>query len=270
MPDSSVANDGNLQHWQQGDYALGVGGFIFADIAAGDELFDVEENVEDIVGLIVISQTCDIVRETGGRHYVAVCPLIKVDTEQIKETFKGRKPYLAAIENTQDDVFADLRRTFSVAKSLLATWNHCSGFSSEAGRVRFAAALERKFGQFAFPNEFDQATKKFRDRVWSRHDKTESEPGKVYRSIQQIRYRATPDWEASERNICILIVLNEEANREVELPVIKAELDRQFDKIEWPTGYKWDTPTYMMQTPDNLTASDILNSRRADFDFICF
>ncbi len=163
--------DEPLKHWRQGDFALEVGGFLYAGIAEGNGPFQAEGTYDSIVGHIVISQTCDIVRRTGGRLFVAVCPLIKVNEQNLSEIRHGRRPYLTDVENTDKEVVADLRRIMSVHKDVLQTWKRRSGFSNDLTRLRFAAALERKFGQFAFPDDFDRAIAVFRQRVWSRYSK---------------------------------------------------------------------------------------------------
>ena len=72
---STPNEDAPLEAWRQGDFASDAGGFLFAKPPSGDYPYDAKELTEGIVGLVIISQTCDIVRRTGGRHYVAVCPL---------------------------------------------------------------------------------------------------------------------------------------------------------------------------------------------------
>ncbi len=261
-----------LSEWRQGDFSLNVGGFLYAGASTDGEPFDAREVRKGVLGLVVISQTCDIVRLrwSDGRHYVAVCPLIQLAPEKIKEVHKGRRPYLSVVENVGDGVFADLRRPFSVDKDLLREWERVDGFSSETRRARFSSVLERKFGQFAFPDDFDSAFKNFKDRVWSRHDKTDSPPGKVYRSIQQIRFRVLPNWESQEKNLAVIAILLPAADREVDVEVISAELSEQLAKVELPVGYTWDEPQFVAQTADSLTANDILQSHRGDFDFLCF
>lgn len=262
--------DEPLKHWRQGDFALDVGGFLFAGIAEGDDPFDAEDITENIVGLVVISQTCDIVRCTSGRYYVAVCPLIKVTEQDLSAIRKGRRPYFTDIENTNKEVVADLRRVMSVHKNVLQTWEHQTGFSNDITRRRFGAALERKFGQFAFPDDFDEAIKQFRKRVWSRHAKPTSELGKIYRSLDQIRFAAEPNWTADKRKITVIAVLKEEDNREIDRATINKELNNILDKVLWPDGYAWSEQKFILATAKDLTAEDILLSQRGDFDFLCY
>ena len=268
---STTDEDAPLKDWRQGDFALGVGGFVFAAMPDGSEVFDPGEENEGVLGLVAISQTCDIVRRSGGRHYVAVCPLVEIEEGQIAAIRKGRKPYLTDIENAPDNAFADLRRVMSVDKDLLRKWDRQDGFSSEEGRARFAAALERKFGQFAFPDDFDAAIESFRKRVWKRHNRDESPIGKIYRSLSQIRFHADPGWDAEERAIAIVAVMKLEEDREVkERTEISDELRKAMAEIVWPDGYKWAAPDLLLETARALSGEDIIASRRGDFDFLCY
>ena len=263
-------DDESLQDWRQGDFAVDVGGFLFAGVAECGDAFEAEEHVDGIVGLVVISQTCDIVRKTGGRHFIAVCPLIKVHAGELSAIKKGRRPYLTDVENTDEMVFADLRRIMSIDKAVVCRWERQSGFKAEVSRVRFAAALERKFGQFAFPDEFDRALKTFRERVWSRHNKIQSKPGMVYRSLAQIRFRSDPDWSTEKRTISVVAIMHEKQEREVERNDINDELEGALGKIEWPDGYEWGTPKFLLGTAKDFTAQDVITSHRGDFDFLCY
>jgi len=258
-----------LSHWHQGDFALEVGGFLYASTPQSSEAYDVSEDATGVCGLIAISQSCDIVRETGGRHYVSFCPLVEVESDLASDIKKGRRPYFAHVENAEETVFADLRRIMSVEKQLVRTWKRHSGFRSEEARVRFAAALERKFGQFAFPDEFDGAIRRFRQRVWSRHSKQDSGPGKVYRSLEQIRFRADPNWAADERKISVVAVMQGSKPPKATRQEISKELEQEIEKIKWPAGYKWSTPRPLLGTAGDLTAEDILTSRNGDFEFLC-
>ena len=264
------ADEDPLSHWRQGDFALDVGGFLFAEPAEGDFAYDAREILEGVVGFIVITQTCDIIRRVDDeRDFVAVCPLLERPAEEINAIKKGHRPYLTEVENTPENVFADLGRVMSISKDLLITWERQEGFSSQGKRLRFAAALERKFGRFAFPDEFDAAVKQFHKRVWARHDKQGSEPGKVYRSLVQIRFKAEPDWDAERRKITVLALLHDEGDREADSDTIREELEISLARIELPQGYEWDSPNLIIAMPKDLTAEDLLSSQRADFDYLC-
>ncbi len=65
--------------------------------------------------------------------------------------------FFVTIENYKPNAVLDIGRVMSVYKKLQTSWEHSSGFSCESGRVKFAAALERNFGQFAFLDQVNRA-----------------------------------------------------------------------------------------------------------------
>lgn len=261
------AEDLFLNEWGQGDYSLNVGGFAYATVARGDSEYDIEEEIEDIKGLVLISQSCDIAQFHSGRHFVTACPLVEVDERLIKECKSGMRPYFAVVESYNGKAIADLRRVMSVHKTLVKRWKRYSVFSNEKGRVNFAATLERKFGQFAFPDQFNLAIGSFRDKIRKRHDKA-STIGAIYRSLLEIRFRAIPDWEAQRRKISVIAIRDPEKSESISLNQIEDELNNSLSKIIWPEGYKWDSPHVLLGFPNDLTADLIYSSRRGDFDYL--
>ena len=91
--------DRALAVWRQGDVALdekwfvqvGDGSSPLTDAAAqagpGVQALTVE-----CEGLVVVSQTCDVVRACTDRHFVEVSPLIRVDKEEAARALKGYLP----------------------------------------------------------------------------------------------------------------------------------------------------------------------------------
>lgn len=257
-----------LQQWRQGDYALDVGGFLFAEIAEEARAFDAHEASDEVAGLVVISQTCDVVRLTDDKRYVAVSPLVAKASGQWKQIASGRYPSLTSLEHAPEGMYVDLARIMSVSKQLLASWDRHPGFTAPERAIRFAAAIERKMGRFAFPDDFDKATKPFQDRVRERHSKPDSPIGKIYRSIDQLRFLASPHWEAEAVEITMLAVLHPNDKRFASDEDIRAELDAACKGINWPARYQWAEPAFYLATADDLRGSDILNSQLADFEYL--
>ncbi len=270
LPEAEDSTDKPLRNWRQGDYVRGVNWFVFLDLDESGEYVTKHTQCSDVVGLVAISQTCDIVRRTQNRDYVAVCPLIKVTENISDEVRRGRRPYMVRIENTDEDIVVDLRRVMSVQKNIVRTWERSEGFNSRYGSVQFAAALERKFGQFAFPDEFDEAIACFKKRVWSRHNRQSSPLGAIYRSLAQIRIRADPDWSADCKEITFIVIMKDKLEQNVTRQNINKELNTSFGKIEWPRGYDWSSQRFVLHTAGDLTAEDIISSNRGDFDFLCY
>ncbi|MEQ1864436.1 MAG: hypothetical protein ABL996_07250 [Micropepsaceae bacterium] len=258
-----------LATWRQGDYALDVGGFLFADVAEADGRFDAREADEDVQGMVVVSQTCDVIRLTPDKRFVAVSPLVKRDAKFWNEITVGRFPSLTLLEHPPSNgIFVDLARIMSVSKPLLASWPRQEGFTTAERAVRFAAAIERKMGRFAFPDAFDVATKELQNRVRSRHNKPDSDVGKVYRSIDQLRFLATPHWEAEAVEVTMIAVLHSAAKRLVSDRQIFTELDAQCKAVRWQKQFRWADPAFYLATADDLRGSDILNSQLADFEYL--
>lgn len=257
-----------LADWRQGDFVCGSHGFVC--LGSDGKTVGAKTIGIDALGYVLISQSCDIVRRTSGRDFVAVCPLIRIDEEKSKAAKKGRLPYMISVESAGAFVYADLRRVMSVEKDVLATWQRNVGFSTEKDRLKFAAALERKFGQFAFPDEFDAATKSFKEKVWSRYDKN-SPFNPIYKSLKQIRFGADPDWETSDsKRIFCVAVLSDQLENGVTREDVSKSLNNEFDAIEWPEGYEWNDPRLLLQTARDLTGEDLISTQRADFDFLSY
>ncbi|MGB8839546.1 MAG: hypothetical protein WCC64_00610 [Aliidongia sp.] len=141
-----------LTDWQQGDYTLAIREIFVADTWDGAQLSVITDPVH---GLVVITQTCDIVNDSSGKEWVTVCPLVGGNEQLCSEAATGRTPAFATLETpTNPRLVVDLGRMMSLHKDVLARLPRRRGFVTDLNRSRFAAALERKHGRFAFPDKF--------------------------------------------------------------------------------------------------------------------
>ena len=83
-----------IKNWRQGDYTLDVSQIVLAEDVEGEDLIPVGVPV---VGLIVISQTCDVVICSEGREWITVAALIEVDDQLLEHAEKGTTPSLVPI-----------------------------------------------------------------------------------------------------------------------------------------------------------------------------
>ncbi|MBA4491469.1 hypothetical protein [Paracoccus sp. S1E-3] len=170
---SSESDEGflvRLAEWQQGDFALGCGDFLFRDISKlTDEGEDDGGAVLDseIVGFAVISQTCDVVRDPERIRYVSVCPMVVVDAKRIGQIERGQAPRFGFLSATPDGVVVDFSRTMSVTKDLLVSWERQRGCHDESQQLEFSRALETFFGRFAFPDAFVASVASLRNAILS-------------------------------------------------------------------------------------------------------
>ena len=261
-----------LRQWRQGDYSTTITEIILATgLEDGTAVLAVD--AEEVQGLVVVTQTCDIINEAAGKEYVVVCPLRELKPEVVEEVRKGRSPSAVLLDNPPaPNVVVDLGRMMSLHKSVLVRMERREGYSTDEGRTRLAEALERKHGRFAFPDAFnDDVLAKLRSRILGAHGKETSDYGKAYRSIRTARVTAFPSWEPEEGEkveVLFHFVLHPEKDREATREAIAKALDEHLKKIEWPTGYKPGNPSYQLVLMEDMTAAEWTQSQPIDWDFI--
>ena len=135
-PDSDEAKriDAALKEWRQGDLALDEPWFIHAgdpaepltDSAAQATEGGLQALTSEVAGLVVVTQTCDIVRSCTTRPYVEVAPLMRVDADDLLTVQRGRRPAQATLPTlVASSLVADLDRVMTVEKSIVAKFEPC-------------------------------------------------------------------------------------------------------------------------------------------------
>ena len=180
-----------LAAWRQGDYTLSVLEFLVADGWNGTEL---DAGAEPVQGLVVVTQTCDIVNLAPGKEYVVACPLVELNAKSIEDVRNGRSPVAAVLENPpQPNVVVDLGRMMSIHKSVLARLHRQEGLVTDEGRARFSEALQREARPLrSSPTHL--TTTFYRNFAPNSPVLTEDRlnHGKAYRSIRTARVTAIP------------------------------------------------------------------------------
>ncbi len=121
----------------------------------------VETVSESIMGLVALSQTCDIVRDCRVQPFVEVAPIVKVDavtTEAIRRLKHPSYVYIPSM--SKRGLVADINRVMTVEKAVFAGMQHITGCKTDSERREFAQAIARKWSRFAFPDDFTDACKK--------------------------------------------------------------------------------------------------------------
>jgi hypothetical protein len=215
--------DAAMRVWRQGDAVLdGVPFFLhLADLArpitqearseaeaaapqAGDTLAGVPSQPR---GVVVVTQTCDVVRASAVRPFVEVSPLVEVAATVVEDVRRLRRPryaYVPAVAALM--LVADLDQTMTVEKTVLAPLTRVAGCLGDQERREFADALARKRARFAFPDDFAEALHGVVRRLKEKHGKGTGE-GALLRAIREIRVRAAPGWDAQEVRLTFLFVL---------------------------------------------------------------
>jgi hypothetical protein len=195
-----------LQEWRQGDLALDEHWFVhvgdaavpLSEAADQTEEEGVQALTSEVAGLVIVTQSCDVVRDCTERPFVEVAPLVCVGEEDLHAIRRGRRPAYAALPMLlRDCLVADLDRVMSVEKSVVATWKRTPGWVDDADARAFAQALARKRVRFAFPDDFTSFAKKLQGRLIDKHDRATDE-GRALRALREIRVTAGPAWDASD------------------------------------------------------------------------
>ena len=273
--------DAALQDWRQGDVVLGELDFVYmADLAtpltpeaaamaseeggssSGSTLAAVGQSVP---GLVVVSQSCDIVRSCERKPYVEVAPLMLVDDEALELARLGRTVAVAYIPAIADrKLVADLERVQTLEKTVVAQWNRLAGCRTDEEARNFAEALRRKRGRFAFPDDFVALTSRLSDRIKQKHNKNSGE-GEMLRALREIRVRGAPSWDADRVELTFLFI-KDDGRDPADEETWAAQL-RGLLALVKPAG-RYVAVTGYVATLDDITARDLVESDRLDFDHL--
>lgn len=215
--------DAALQQWCQGDTIFGSGlAFVHvADLArpvsaeakeqagamaaAGEKAGGTTLLESEVEGFVVITQTCDVVREAEKRPYVELAPLVEVSEADLAAIEGLQRPAFAFVPAlAAKRLVADLDRTMTIEKSVLVAQPRQPGVTTDAEVRAFALALARKRSRFAFPNTFVDLVRLLQKRIVARYGKT-SEEGLHVSALSEIRVAASPSWSAEPAEIFFLV-----------------------------------------------------------------
>ena len=199
--------DDELRHWRQGDVSLDAGlEFLhLADLSrphspasvevvgvSGGEtrMAGIATVAEEVEGVVVLTQTCDIVRSCQNRPFVEIAPLVRLDNATVEQVRRLKRPAFAYVSSmAAEGLVADLDRVMTVEKAVVANWRRTSGWDTDAENRAFARAIARKRSRFAFPDDFVLAADRFRRRMMEKHNRRTVE-GSHLRALREIRVRA--------------------------------------------------------------------------------
>lgn len=266
--------DAKLAAWRQGDCLLGDHWFVLrfdpahplsepAREAAASEGVDLAEAW--VRGFMVATQTCDLVRSCAARPFVELCPLVEVDPERLQEIRTGKRPGYAYLPLLSDRrLVADLDRTMTVEKPVIAACDRTPGCETDADIRRLSSALGRKRERFAFPDDFVSSVRSLQGRLVEKHSR-DSDEGRALRSLREIRVRAAPAWDAPQVELFFWF--------------IREEASASFDGQSWSTlSEKWldrvaaegrfQSVSGAVVTLQDLTAADYVESDPLDLDHL--
>jgi hypothetical protein len=264
--------DAAIQEWQQGDAALDEGWvFHVADPKAAltDAAADGAEAgplavPSEVEGLVVVSQTCDVVRTCVRRPFVDVSPLCRPPSAMLNEIRRGQSTRFACLPGLPDETLAvDLERTMTVEKAILAGWKRTRGCPTDEAARAFARSLARKRARFAFPDQFNKFVKPMQDRLASKHGKNSPE-GRALQALREIRVQASPSWSTSA-SIFFWFIRNDDQT-EFDGKGWDHWLDSWLGLLDSSSAY--GVPEGLVTTLQGMTAADYVASDPLDLDHL--
>lgn len=213
-------------------------------------------------GLVVVSQSCDIVRDWDERPTVLVAPLTLVtgqDLEKIRRLEKPSKVYIPGI--AAQSLVGDLDGIFPVEKALLATWKRVAGCPTLEDQRRFAKCLDRYFSRPAYPDDFKDLVGKLE--AWMRDKHDGNGAGEFLRMIDRVLVHAETPWDGPSVQLCFFLIPSLRATVEEDL----ARAVEAFEKKLGAVG-RYLKPKVQIQGLDAMPASLFLVAQPLDVEYL--
>jgi hypothetical protein len=274
-PDVIAAVDSAMQDWRQGDVTEPSVFYQFADVRRPTTALSVEAAkrassgaarvriTTPVDGLVVLTQTCDVVRSCTSRPHVEVCPLVQEDSVVASAAARGERPRYAALPHLGNTAVADLDRIMTVEKGYLSLLTRRPGWDSDEQIRRFQAAVARRYQRFAFPDDFVRSVKKLTDKIRSKYGNPLSAEGSLFSRVAQIRVHAFPHWDSTKIEATLVFVL--EPGTLAPLPEELAETTRSAATRQWLRGPRSATEiAARLDSESDPAAQNILWTRLAE------
>lgn len=182
-----------LKDWRQGDFILAPFSLPVVVARSGEQSSIKRLRAEH--GIVIVSQTCDVVKDTENCPYVQVAPLIRVDSDEVPHILRGKRPRLIIVPGLLGMGLAiDLDACATVSKEAIASEQRVCGCPDDSAQADLGKALARHRGRFAFPDDFNEEVAGPIAEWISEKYKKQSQQGKLIQSIDEVRV-TTDNWD---------------------------------------------------------------------------
>lgn len=171
--------------------------------------------------LVVVSQTCDIIRDCSQRPFVLLARVVTLDGPTANEARRYHRPRFVPVPGLGDDAFADLDLVVGVEKSVFLGVEATRGLPDDSAQRRFGMAVGRLFSRFAFPDDLVVSLRGLVARVRQKHAK-DSPEGRALAALEDIRISGSPSWDAESIDVFITFA-----------PATRAEANEVMSDDEW-------------------------------------
>lgn len=218
-------------------------------------------------GVVLVSQTCDIVQSPTTRPFITVGALCRLSGGDASAAAAGHIPRYVQIPALPADYFVDLDRLASVRKARLSKWPRIQGCDTDEEARRFSRSVGRYFSRFAFPDDLNPALKPLVQRLKEKRRRDSTE-GRAVDALIDVRLIADPNWEAERIRTNIVFLLPPTGHRSD--PYTDEEWEEQV--ASWmsrcqPHGVITDLQGFAVRV-DEWSVSEYLASDPLDLDYL--
>jgi hypothetical protein len=246
-----------LDEWRQGDLAFEA---IELPVMALDGQDLSWQAIDASHGVVLISQSCDIIRDVDLRPYIQVAGLVPATDGEIAKAIRKETPSRIHLDCLLErNLLIDLDAAATVHKSVVATWKRTAGCVSDEERRRVAAGLARHRQRFAFPDSFNELVRPVRSWVESKRSKA-GPFGNFVRAIFEMRVHCD-NWD-EPTELTFLIIVNH-------MPALDefTEWDKAAKALEQKaTRDGYPQSEFRIVTYEDISAREYLDSDRLDWD----
>jgi hypothetical protein len=146
-------------------------------------------------GVVLIAQTCDIVRDYPPTVQVAKLTYL-MDTNDARAARDGKRPRFVHVPELGENAFADLDLIATIDKGTLLSHARQTGVETDQDVRIFGRAVGRRPGRFAFPDEVVRWLDRLTDLISSKSRKPNSPEGRLLVAIEEVRVEAPGGWVA--------------------------------------------------------------------------
>lgn len=169
--------------------------------------------LETPLGVVILSQTCDVVRDPSARPNILVAPVVAdLNHQQMVDARRGRAPLLLHLASPTEgggDKFANLQYATAVPKNSLVGTTLLSRHTtadSAADAAHLGARIGRTFSRFAFPDEIHGITDALAKKARETHG-TAKPFGRVIDYVIDLRIKAN-HWDQPARVLNFYIIVD--------------------------------------------------------------
>ena len=185
--------------WRQGDVFRGTKAFFFDE--AWRPTF-----AGTAYGSVVVSQTCDAC--LPNRPMIQLARVVElVDENAIDQAADGKRPQYVPIPQLGREFFGDLEIVTTVAKTALRGCERIAGVKSDDEVRKFAFAVTRRFGRFAYPDDVVKVLEPVSDILASKARRENSPLGKALADVNSFRVQCE-DWSSPPYDLTLLVIMD--------------------------------------------------------------